>query len=461
MEIPPGPGILQSIRRATVSWPEALGELIDNSFDAGAMNVALLFGPKNRLQITDDGAGCNSIEKMLTLGSHYRQPTTRLGRYGVGLKDAACWMWGKLVIETVSGDQAYYANVDWAELSRRNDWYIPDPIVKPKADRRGTTLTFAGIERGLPRDYGRLCDELSYTFTPGLLKGYQIRFEFPKRKPILAKPYTLPPLEDIVEDTLDVCGRGIRLHVGIVKEGHPNFKPGFAFCHHHRVIMTNAVGAGDMSTARIAGQVFLDDSWHLSVHKNDIDSKQAELGDAIFYRCKELLQRAQMQARVISSQMFTDRLNQKLKNALYSLAKKDKEKRDPPENNSGSVSPKDSGRKRTKASKRQPGNSLLSEEQIGRLRLEWRPFQLETLGEVDEKGARIWLNQANAHLDGLRREENDSAILAIAIGMYVNKAVMSGNMQMYFPGWKYDPEKCAGFLSTWATVLNNVTGIDG
>lgn len=457
--IDPGPSLLQSKREAKLTWPQALGELIDNSFDAGAMNVSITFGPGKQLNIRDDGAGCDNLQAMLTLGSHYRTVSTRLGRYGVGLKDAACWMWGELVIATVSGDVLYNLNVNWAELVKRNAWELPDPITVPRNGKVGSSLTFRNIEKGLPRDYERLCDELSYTFTPGLLKGYQIRFQFQKKHPILAKPYSLPAFSEILEDSFAIDGRGVKLRVGIVKEGVPNYRPGFAFCHHHRVIMTNALGAGDFSTARIAGQIFLDDAWRLSVHKDDISDMQDELSEQIFTRCKDILSAAQVQAKTIASQIFTARLNERLRAAMRDFAEKHnrKEKRKSPENKTGAVQPTNSGKKRRKAAKTQLGDKMLSDEQIGKLRLEWRPFEEQTLGEVDEKGARIWLNQTNAHLDDLRRSENDQAIIAIAMAMYVHKAVSSGEIQSYFPGMRETPEERSGFTSTLAKLLDSIS----
>ncbi len=119
MNIQPKPAMLDSKRNANMGWPIALSELIDNAFDAGATNVSIRFGPGKRVSVTDNGCGCDSPESMLTLGDHYRRKSTRLGRYGVGAKDAALWLWGKWVIKTTVADTCLKFSIDW---SSRRPW---------------------------------------------------------------------------------------------------------------------------------------------------------------------------------------------------------------------------------------------------------------------------------------------------------------------------------------------------
>lgn len=455
MNCPPGPSLLNGERSVNRTWLQVLSELIDNSFDAGGLKVTIAFGPGRHLCVSDDGRGCDSPEAMLTLGKHYRHPSTRLGRYGIGLKKAACWLWGTMHIETVTGNHRYIFSVTWPELAKQAEWDIPDPIVTSSNGERGTRITFSQIVHRLPNpaDYVRLADDLGYTFAPGLLRGYQIRLTFPKRKPIVAKPYQLPPLEDVIQDEFRLDDRGVRLHVGIVQEEHENPRPGFAYCHHHRVIITSALGAGEYSTSRIAGQVFLDDSWHLSAHKDDISSRKEELGESIFQRCQVILGKAQRQATAVSSQAFDKKLNEQLHAAVKNLARNKKARRKPPENANGAIEPKDGTKKHKRARRTQHGDRL-SDEQIGKLRIDWKAIEAETLGDVDFDGARIWLNSRNAYLERLRQKENDAALLNTALGIYVNAAVHSGEIQKYLPGVasEYDTR----FVAMWSRVLSSI-----
>ena len=97
-KIPPHPHMLLSKRNANLTYQLVLGELIDNSLDAGANRVQVTIDlQKKQIIVEDDGNGCDNLTAMVQLGSHYVQNTTSLGRYGVGLKDA--WIWCGNVIE--------------------------------------------------------------------------------------------------------------------------------------------------------------------------------------------------------------------------------------------------------------------------------------------------------------------------------------------------------------------------
>jgi phosphomannomutase len=91
----------RSLRDAGYSLSDALGEVIDNSIEANANNIALHLeenqkpgGKKHihRIIITDDGDGMNAdtLHYYLQLGfsTRYMQTDT-IGKYGVGAKLAA------------------------------------------------------------------------------------------------------------------------------------------------------------------------------------------------------------------------------------------------------------------------------------------------------------------------------------------------------------------------------------
>lgn len=72
-----------------------LDELIDNSIDAGADRIAIVFHTDNRrvigITVHDNGAGMSpdQINEMMRLGAHVPRTAETIGRYGVGFKEAS------------------------------------------------------------------------------------------------------------------------------------------------------------------------------------------------------------------------------------------------------------------------------------------------------------------------------------------------------------------------------------
>lgn len=72
-----------------------LDELIDNSIDAGADRIAIVFHTDNRrvigITVHDNGAGMtpDQLNEMMRLGAHVPRTGATIGRYGVGFKEAS------------------------------------------------------------------------------------------------------------------------------------------------------------------------------------------------------------------------------------------------------------------------------------------------------------------------------------------------------------------------------------
>lgn len=454
MNLAPGPALLESYRAQPHSWNIICGELIDNSFDASATGVEIHFGGNKSLDVIDDGNGCSDISKMLTLGAHFRQSTTRLGRFGVGLKEAAACLWGTLTIETTHKGLTRTAMVDWSALSKKSDWMIPDPVARQSTGKRGTTLKFRNIARNYPSSYEKLAEELGYTFMPALQSGRQVKISFKKRQPILCKPYQLPPLQNVVATEIEVDGKRVSIHAGIVEIGHVNRRPGFAFVYGHRVIMNSSLGSNGFSTARVSGIIELKSGWTLSKNKTSLIDNDEALADAIYYELKDMLALAQNQAITLTGEAFTKELNERFHVALGALVKSQnkKERRDKPspENKQeGTVEKKDSGRKRTPR-KTQPGSRLANEaESFARGgKIDWRPFDNDTFGEVDLAGSVIWLNENNKTLLAYRSSDNKDAVLNVAMGVFVAE-VFHHEQRDKFPMFKTMDR----FAQAWATTM--------
>lgn len=403
------PEILESIHAQPMQWMTALGELCDNSFDAGAGRIAICFEPKKGLTVTDDGAGCDNIEKMLTLGDHYHQSTTKLGRWGVGLKEAACWLWGELQIETVFKGTRHKACIDWGKLSKQDHWIVPDPISSDAKDGQGTSLRFRNTVKSPPSDPKRICEELGYIFAPALKSGRQIAVKYKKRKPILCTAWELPDFEETVQERFEINGKRVHLKAGIVAMGATNPRKGFSFIHAHRIICNSGLGSNGLSVSRICGIVELDTSWTLGKNKTEIvDTDQEELEGEIFKRCERLLLSAASQAEILRNSALEEEVSGALRTMLQEQSRR--EKREKGTGGTGAVSPKGSGRRRRKARQTQPGEGIDSRCNVGQMRMEWEAGG-STIGRVDLPGNCVYLNESHARLSRHRLDGNTGAIV--------------------------------------------------
>lgn len=402
------PAILLSMKGRSQKWHIVLGELCDNSFDAGASRVEIAFGPQKTVQVIDDGCGCNNIEKMLTIGLHYKHPSTRLGRYGVGLKEAACWLWGEMILSTVYKNSLYKMAVDWNALSKQNNWNILAPKTFDSNGHIGTHLTFRNIIRGFP-DYKYLQDELGWMFAPALWEGKQIVMKFSKKTAKTCAGWTLPPLTDIVQGEFNIKGKRVQLKAGIVAPDIENSRPGFNITHGHRIIMNSGWGAKGMNVLRICGIIELGPGWALGTNKNDIvDTDGEELEDAVYSLCKNILAKAGEQAEVIKNSELETKISQSLQSILL---QRKKARRNSPKNNTGTVDPTDSGKKHRRSRKSQDGESILDRCNVGALRMQWLPFNDDRIGEVDLPGNVIYINSNHARMKYHRDANNTDALV--------------------------------------------------
>lgn len=91
VQLPPDPGLVDSLG-ARHSLHTALADLVDNSVDAGASRVRIIFetagGRLNRVLVVDDGRGMDddALDQAMTLGYRRAYGETDLGHFGMGLK---------------------------------------------------------------------------------------------------------------------------------------------------------------------------------------------------------------------------------------------------------------------------------------------------------------------------------------------------------------------------------------
>lgn len=164
---------LQSLRDSGYSLAAALGEVIDNSLEANAKNIQLLFeeaqakpGKKHihKITIIDDGDGMdtNTLQRYLQIGfsTRYMQTNT-IGKYGVGAKLAALNYAQKIEVwSRTSGDEPwYYVHFDLEEALQQETQNevvgieppriepLPDDISSLLLNNSGTIVIWSKVDR--------------------------------------------------------------------------------------------------------------------------------------------------------------------------------------------------------------------------------------------------------------------------------------------------------------------------
>lgn len=329
----PDPHMIESMRRRNLTWRDILGELIDNSFDAGAKRVVISFGPHKTLSVSDDGRGCLDAGAMLNPGTHVRQETTELGRYGIGLKDAIYGLWCHVLIASVSRGQSMTCEFhpDWV---LKYGWGHPRAEIEDSSDPTGTVIRFRSYQRGSPGSFEDLADELSHVFAPALASGRQIIVEHcgskKRLKQVVCSAPTLPPMDLSITDEFEVDGKKVRLVAGVVKQGVRNMRPGLAILYGHRAIKVGSgIGSEGKSIARVTGTVTLGDGWALTTNKNDLAVEDYEsLAPEISHRCRSIFARGMMEARHLQLDILKSEAESRLEGLREALKQQRKPIRD-------------------------------------------------------------------------------------------------------------------------------------
>lgn len=412
-------GTIAGTRSRSMEWRDILGELIDNAFDAGATRVEIIVSGRE-ITIEDDGVGCDDLEKMLTMGRHSRKVTTRLGRYGVGLKDAAWWVGGPTLIVTIHNGTRRRIRLDW---DRMTEWSAPAPLVE-KTDKRGTSIRFEAIgkERRFPdgERLEKLLAELAFTYTPALKDNRQIVFRRGRGEPVILQRFRLPaPLIDVVDTDIEVDGKIAHVHVGIVPEGVDNPRPGISYTHGFRVITHGALGCSGHGSRNIAGWVRLGEGWTLSRNKDDVSAYKEELGQAVFDAICSIVTKASRQAMSMRTAALSSDLTSMFRNIIGGSEDDAKAKRDPKKNETGGVRPTVSGKKHERAKKTQSGSSF-PRVKAGHFSIEFGTRDDDAIGHVDLDGRTIWLSESHPTIKQARDQQNPDkrALLVAAVFLF-------------------------------------------
>jgi hypothetical protein len=409
--------ILGSLRNQPITWSKAMAELVDNSFDAGAKRVVIEYS--NRvMSFEDDGRGASDIYAMVTLGHHleFGGDGQRLGKYGIGAKDAMLCYGQDVLIETVRNRKLTRLHVDW-EAVEKHEWEYPDCEISDTEKQSGTKITFP-LRKGKNTPSQSAFDELSWIFAPAISNGLQIVRRKLGRSNALA-PHKMPLLTDIVADTFEVNGKSVTIHIGILPDGAKVNGP-FWVSYGHRNIERTSRGVGSYSAMRVAGTIVLGDGWTLSKHKDALtDPDEDALSEAIFVRIEHVLQKA----ATLSETLICDAMRAEIENNLNSLIDGTggtrREKRDRGDT-TGSRPPRHSGRKRRKAAKTTDASGSVDDSKPRKssgFHFDWYEDEPQSIGRFDRGGCRVSLNLNNPFVASAKETANQHALLICAAAL--------------------------------------------
>lgn len=305
------PGIrqmIESIRHKTGLNPTAcVRELIDNSFDAGAMEVNIhLDRDHARLEISDDGHGTAEIEAIPTPYKHVAHETTESGFCGIGGSDAVIALLngeGKCHLVSITEHLVSKMTVDY-KASKLADRFISVRHKRDNVDSlaTGTTITLDGCRSLNPQNIGSIKRELSWTFSPALQAGKRINFTIDGKRQVW-EPYKPPARQGpAVKFDFEVEGHRVHGFCFLVKLGETNPVRGWAVVKGHRFLgkfSHPAAGrAGGM--ARIYSEVTLPKSWrNINDHKDDFVEPPVELWAKLAEACAPIMDRAEKESQSI------------------------------------------------------------------------------------------------------------------------------------------------------------------
>ena len=423
IDITPTTDYLRSLRNANHRFAIVLGELIDNAFDAHATRVDIeTTGRKGArdfgdLVVSDDGRGSDDLSLMLAPGKRKQHPGTKLGRFGIGSKDAAIWLWGTTQICSVHGGMIRTVEADWSAIEASGRWRVPRSIEsKAGPADHGTRITFSKIAHEFPRGerFDGLVAELGYLYAPAIKRGLQITIRTKGRPPLVVPRFELPPLEHVVDCDVFVDGKRAHVHVGVVPDGVANPRAGISYTHGFRVIIqANGLGCGGRNYSRISGWVQLaDGDWKLTKNKDALADDEDALGDAVYAVIKDLVDRAAKQSITIRSAALAQSLTQMLRG----MAGEGDARREPTGDKPGTVAPEGGPKRHRSARKTRDGNSRKTVN-VGAMSINFKHCDEPAIGSVDVRGRMIWLAENHSWVAMLRERENLPALLSLAMAL--------------------------------------------
>jgi hypothetical protein len=420
VDLSPSIDLLEAdLNRDHLSWESALGDLIDNSFDANGSRVVIEIATKERrVTVRDNGEGCPVPDKMLQRGySTKKNKPNMLGRYGVGLKDASQWLCGHegtTTILTAHDGTTRSIFVCWGDQLKQRSYFIqraqvvlPDVAQQQLVDGRGTTITFKNIRRRWlnAKDWDILKNNLGRVFAPALRNGSQIQFIIDGKSVSIA-PAKDPAWAESVQVELAIGPRKARLRAGILLPQDASGWYGASYSYGHRFIIRNeGHGLGEYSSSGFAMLVDLFGPWALGTNKGSVtDAHWDDLAELAYPHIKPLLEKVRSQTLMLRIDGLRLAISQRLAGALG-------ERNKPSGWHRQKGGPARGPRDRNDP-KRGSGSGLTV--------YFYADAADKRIGKIESSGRRIGLNESVPGIKALQDKQDDQQLTFIAFTLLAN-----------------------------------------
>lgn len=427
IDITPDSHLIESIRNSSIHYPEALSEMVDNSLDAGATTVSIVYdAPSKLLCVQDNGRGCHDFRTMLRLGQHHKTETTRLGRYGVGLKNSAIGLADLLTIESHGKKVA----VDWMEVMR-NQWKIKAED-EPSSVTVGLKLTLGQLVK--KARVSSVVEALGFNFAPAIWSGRSITINGAE-----IEAWSVPDLQDAIEvESVNREGFGFRLRAGIVED---NPRDAFILAYEHRILGGTCEPVGEYVTGgRFLGFVELFGPWPLLKHKDGLAD-----GSAAQWLYRELASECESLFKACESARQTlevKELEAEIAEAIADLGPKNKRRYFGRNTDNDGVKPTGNGSRHRSGS--------------GGISIDFKEIQDGLIGRVETNSTRVsvTLNTLHPFVEASRRESAKLAIPVIALALVVADQVKKDELQrkLTFEAQEESKMFTEGFTKTLKTL---------
>jgi hypothetical protein len=282
--------LIGALRADKIGVGGAIAEIVDNSLDAAATEIAVdLDDKEHTLLVRDNGEGCENLKMMMQLGNGGPRVLgrTQSRRWGQGLVAAAIHLADQLRIVSVNRGIRRTASQNWPMVEQTGVWDFDSTDPESTDEPSGTLVKLERVAKSLDR-IKELRDLLSNLFTPALARGVHIVVNG-----LPVQELVFPVLQNLIDIDGELDGKLYHLRAGSMHEPSQEFK-GLWFRHGHRFLKTRSYTAcGGHHSLRFHGTVELIDGtkqWQLERNKDGFAEEQMMALDAeLFTHLQPLL----------------------------------------------------------------------------------------------------------------------------------------------------------------------------